>query len=95
MTANDAIGLEVSRRTPHEFIAYWNNVAGMERVWAEQVTLPRATSFADNCARVALQRCPILRTGDSQSTSSILFSSVRGLDFGVNYTGTGWASLKR
>ena len=63
MTANEAIGLEVSLRTPDEFIAYWNNVAGMERVWAEQMTLPRATSFADSCARVALQRCPILSVG--------------------------------
>ena len=36
-------------------------------------------------ARVALQRCPILRTDDEQSTRSILFSSVRGLDIGVKY----------
>jgi len=37
-------------------------------------------------ARVALQRCPILRTDGGQSIRSILFSSVRGLDIGVKYS---------
>ena len=52
--------------TTHEFIAFWNSVAGMVRVWAGQITLPRATPFTDSSAQVALQRCPILCAGSGE-----------------------------
>jgi hypothetical protein len=52
--------------TTHEFIAFWNSVAGLVCVWAEFSALPRATPFTDSSAQVALQRCPILCVGSGE-----------------------------